>query len=155
MTIDLYMSLEDPRKANKTPQLVAANVSCKPAEPCSLLTPRLLLNYSATYSSTNYIYIQDFDRFYFAELTLKTGKELQLDCKLDAYSSFDLSRVQATVIRSETAGVNYCVDSKLPIDPNRFGTYGEPFVGDIDDYGGSDAHHYILVLNQGGVNNGT
>ena len=80
-----------------------------------------------------------------------TGGELLLTCKLDPLMSFGLSNIDVTVVRSEIAGVNYVKDSQLPIDPNRFTTYGEPFSGDIIDLNDSDTHHYILVLNQGGV----
>lgn len=151
MTINLYSTADDPRKVSKTLTTIASSVVCKPAEPCSMLEPRILLNYSASYNGTNYIYISDFDSYYFAEKTLVTGGELLLTCKLDPLMSFGLSNIDVTVVRSEIAGVNYVKDSQLPIDPNRFTTYGEPFSGDIIDLNDSDTHHYILVLNQGGV----
>lgn len=151
MTINLYSTADDPRKVSKTLTTIASSVVCKPAEPCSMLEPRILLNYSASYNGANYIYISDFDSYYFAEKTLVTGGELLLTCKLDPLMSFGLSNIDVTVVRSEIAGVNYVKDSQLPIDPNRFTTYGEPFSGDIIDLNDSDTHHYILVLNQGGV----
>ena len=151
MTINLYSTSDDPRKVSKTLTTIASSVVCKPAEPCSMLEPRILLNYSASYNGANYIYISDFDSYYFAEKTLVTGGELLLTCKLDPLMSFGLSNIDVTVVRSEIAGVNYVKDSQLPIDPNRFTTYGEPFSGDIIDLNDSDTHHYILVLNQGGV----
>lgn len=151
MTINLYSTADDPRKVSKTLTTIASSVVCKPAEPCSMLEPRILLNYSASYNGSNYIYISDFDSYYFAEKTLVTGGELLLTCKLDPLMSFGLSNIDVTVVRSEIAGVNYVKDSQLPIDPNRFTTYGEPFSGDIIDLNDSDTHHYILVLNQGGV----
>ena len=151
MTINLYSTADDPRKVSKTLTTIASDVVCKPAEPCSMLEPRILLNYSASYNGANYIYISDFDSYYYAEKTLVTGGELLLTCKLDPLMSFGLSNIDVTVVRSEIAGVNYVKDSQLPIDPNRFTTYGEPFSGDIIDLNDSDTHHYILVLNQGGV----
>lgn len=151
MTINLYSTADDPRKVSKTLTTIASSVVCKPAEPCSMLEPRILLNYSASYNGANYIYISDFDSYYYAEKTLVTGGELLLTCKLDPLMSFGLSNIDVTVVRSEIAGVNYVKDSQLPIDPNRFTTYGEPFSGDIIDLNDSDTHHYILVLNQGGV----
>ena len=151
MTINLYSTADDPRKVSKTLTTIASSVVCKPAEPCSMLEPRILLNYSASYNGANYIYISDFDSYYYAEKTLVTGGELLLTCKLDPLMSFGLSNIDVTVVRSEIAGVNYVKDTQLPIDSNRFTTYGEPFSGDIIDLNDSDTHHYILVLNQGGV----
>ena len=151
MLATLYSTSDDPRVANKTLNTIASNITCKPSEPCSMIEPRLILQYSGSYAAANYIYVSDFDAFFFAEKTLLTGGELLLTCKLDPLMSFGLSNIDVTVVRSEIAGVNYVKDSQLPIDPNRFTTYGEPFSGDIIDLNDSDTHHYILVLNQGGV----
>lgn len=118
MTINLYSTADDPRKVTKTLTAIATDISCKPAENFNLIAPRVLLDYSSTYAGTNYIYISDFDRYYFAELTLVTGKELMLVCQLDPLMSFDISNIDVLAVRSESAGINYVVDSQLPINPN-------------------------------------
>ena len=121
MTVNLYTTSDDPRTVNKTLTAIGeSSITCKPAEPCSLIAPRLILNYSSTYAGTNYIYISEFDRYYFAELTLLTGSELLLSCKLDPLMSFVLDDIQALAIRSESAGINYIVDPQLPINPSKY-----------------------------------
>lgn len=148
MTINLYSISEDPRVANKEPTLIASSVVCKPAEPCSMLTPVILLDFSSTYLGANYIYLSEFDCYYFCELVLRTGKELQLNCKLDVYYSFDLSNVPATVIRSESAGVNYTPDNKLPVDPSRCWLDGILFPNQpLSETG--EADNYLLTVNGG------
>lgn len=151
MTINLYSTADDPRKVTKTLTTIASDVVCKPAEPCSMLEPRILLNYSAAYNGTNYIYISDFDSYYFAEKTLVTGGELLLTCKLDPLMSFDLSDIEIMCIRSESAGTNYVPDSKLPIDPSRCYIYGklfpeQPFTTNINT-----GYDYLLTVNGGEI----
>lgn len=145
MTIDLYSTSDDPRKINKSLTTIASSLSCKPAEPCSLIAPRLILNYSSTYSGTNYIYISDFDRYYFAELTLLTGTELLLSCKLDPLMSFALDDITIHAIRSESAGINYVVDPQLPIEPSRIKYIGK----DLGPSPITNTKQILLITNGG------
>ena len=147
MNISLYSTTDDPRMINKTLSLIAENVSCKPAAPFNLITPNILLDYSSSYNSVNYVYISDFDRYYFAELSLISGRELQLSCKLDPLMSFDLSNVGIMAIRSESAGVNYVPDHELPIDPCRMKIHGDPLSADPLGVYDSSQKHYILITN--------
>lgn len=152
MLIDLYQFTEDPRAANKSPALIAGGVNCKPVNPFSLLSPRLIINYSALYDSANYIYIQEYDTYYFAEKILLSGVELQLSCKLDPYNTYDLSDVPAMVIRSESAGVNYVPDNKLPVDPSRCYLVGKLFPQQpFADGATLRADDYLLTINGGTI----
>lgn len=119
MTIDLLRTAEDPRKLRKTFSTIAASVPCKPSAPFNIIAPRILVDYLPAYAACNYVYIPEYSRYYFAELTLITGRELRLDCKVDVLSSFDLSDVEIMCVRSESARVNLAPDSKLPVDPDR------------------------------------
>lgn len=150
MIINLYTTANDPRDATKSLDTIASNILCKPAEPCTMIEPRVILNYSAAYAPTNYIYISDFDGYYFAEKTLLTGGELLLTCKLDPLMTFELSDIEAMIIRSESAGVNYIPDSKLPVDPSRCTLDGklfplQPFVPATS----SEGLQYLLTINGG------
>lgn len=119
MTITLMTTADDPRKVSKTTFTIAADITCKPAAPFSLLAPRILIDYDTTYLACNYVYIPELSRYYFAELSLQTGKELLVSCKIDVLNSFNLSGVKLMCVRSQSAGVNYTPDSKLPVDPNK------------------------------------
>lgn len=149
MTINLYSCSDDNRVANKTLTTITSSVTCKPSEPCSLISPVLLLDYSATYLAANYIYISDFDAYYFAQPVLRTGKVLQLNCKLDVYNSFDLSDVPATVVRSEQAGVNFVPDNKLPVDPSRCWLEGILFPQQPLQSQLTETDNYLLTVNGG------
>ena len=150
MIATLYSTANDPRDAHKELATIASNILCKPSEPCTMIDPRVILNYSATYNATNYIYISDFDAYYFAELTLLTGGELLLTCKLDPLMTFELSEIEIMCIRSESSGVNYVPDSKLPIDPNNCYLDGklfpqQPFNENLYGY------DYLITVNGGEI----
>lgn len=150
MYVNLYSTADDPRTVNKQLTAIASNISCKPAEPCSLITPQILLDYSSTYLMSNYIYISDFDCYYFAVPTLETGREMRLACKLDPLMSYNLDDIEILAIRSESAGVNYASDSKLPIDPSRCWVEGVLFPQQPFDTT-TNGLDYLLTVNGGGI----
>ena len=152
MTITLMQTADDPRKIGKTTQTIAADVACKPSEPFTLLQPRILIDYAAAYMGCNYVYIPEFSRYYFAELTLMSGRELLLTCKIDVLNSFDLSDVEIMCVRSESAGINLAPDSKLPVDPSRSYVQGvlfpqQPMMqSTLETY---MTYQYLLITNGG------
>lgn len=127
MTVDLYTTTADPRELTKSKTAIASGITCKPAAPFSILNPRIILSYSAAYAACNYVYIGEFSRYYFATPQVLTGNEIQLDCSVDALSSYDLSNVPIMCVRSESTGINYCPDNKLPIDPEQSFIEGKLF----------------------------
>lgn len=147
MTISLLRTADDPRKISKSFSTIAADIPCKPAEPFSILQPRIIINYTAAYAACNYVYIPEFSRYYFAELTLLSGRELQLNCKIDVLTSFDLSDVEIMCVRSGSTGVTYVPDNKLPVDTSRFYTVGIKFPNSIENTSVSDDRHYIVIVN--------
>ena len=150
MLATLYSTAADPREATKDLTTIASNITCKPSEPCTMIDPRIILNYSAAYNALNYIYISDFDAYYFAEKTLLPGGELLLTCKLDPLMSFEISEIEAMIIRSESAGVNHIPDSKLPVDPSRCWIEGTLFPQQPFDTTVSGLD-YLLTVNGGGI----
>lgn len=152
MTITLLQTADDPRKIGKTTYTIAADVPCKPSDPFTLLQPRILINYTSAYMACNYVYIPELSRFYFAELTLISGRELLLTCKIDVLNSFDLSNVEIMCVRSESAGINLAPDSKLPVDPSRSYVQGvlfpqQPLMSStVETFA---TNQYLLITNGG------
>lgn len=158
MTITLLTTADDPRKINKTIHTIAADISCKPAAPFSLLAPRILIDYNASYLACNYVYIPELSRYYFAELSLQTGKELLVSCKIDVLNSFNLSGVKMMCVRSQSAGVNYMPDAKLPVDPNKTYVQGllfpkQPIAYKTLPENTLTSLRYLVIIN-GGASNG-
>lgn len=122
MTIDLYTIQDDPKKLIKTLTAVSTGITCKPGEPCSILTPRLMVSYNAAYIGANYMYVPAWGRYYFLNPpTLITGSRLELSGSVDPLMSWaqSLLNIECTVVRSESAGINYMQDNKLPVDPSQ------------------------------------
>ena len=149
MFIDLYTTTDDPRVADKNINVISLNVVCKPSQPFSILSPRIILNYSIPFLAVNYVYIPDFKRYYFAEVVLLPGKELQLICNVDPLMSWDISNCTATVIRSESAGINYVPDPQLPVDPSRNFLEGRLFPLQPLVTTPGDDYTYLLIINGG------
>lgn len=123
MTVDLLSTSDDPRTLDKTTTAIAS-LTAKPTENCSILSPRLIINYTAAASAANYMYIQDFGRYYFIDnITVSTGSELILSGSVDVLKTYssEIKACEATVIRSESIGKpTIYPDSKLPIVPNKY-----------------------------------
>lgn len=153
MTINLLTTSDDPRNITKSYTTIAEGVTCKPAEPCSILTPRIILNNGTNYIDTNYIYIPTWHRYYFAEVTALTGRELMLNCSVDVLMSYNLSDVPILATRSESAGVNYFPDKQLPVDPDRCFIEGilfpqQPFTEGAQPEGSIwENNNYLLIVN--------
>lgn len=157
MTITLMSTADDPRKVNKTTSTIAADITCKPAAPFSLLAPSILINYSDAYLACNYVFIPELSRYYFAELSLQTGKELLVSCKIDVLNSFNLDNIKIMCVRSQSAGVNYVPDAKLPVDPNRTFVQGvlfpaQPIASKTLPENTLTSLRYLVIINGGDPN---
>lgn len=122
MTIDLYSTASDERRAVKGLTLIAENVPIKPTDTIDMLQPNFIISYNAAYLGANYLYCPDFSRYYFVgDLQVEIGKRIIFPCRVDALSSWinQMLGCQCTVTRSETAGINAVPDAQLPIDPNK------------------------------------
>lgn len=153
MTVNLYSTSDDPRKINKTLTTIATGITCKPSQPFSILNPRIILNNASGYVSCNYVYIPEFSRYYFAEINMLTGIEIELVCSVDVLMSYDLSDVPILATRSESAGVNYFPDKQLPVDPDRCFIEGilfpqQPFSEGAQPAGSIwENNNYLLIVN--------
>lgn len=122
MNLNLYTTTSDPRAVNKTINSIASGIPIKPTSDVALLSPNIIINFSAAYLSANYAYIPQFGRYYFINnAVVKIGSEIVLSMKVDPLMSFanQIRGCQATVIRSESIGKPTMIpDNKLPILPN-------------------------------------
>lgn len=122
MTIDLYSTSSDERRAVKDLTLIAENVPIKPTDTVDMLQPNFIISYNAAYLGANYLYCPDFGRYYFVgDLQMEIGKRIIFPCKVDALSSWitQLRSCPCTVTRSEMVGITAVPDAQLPVDPNR------------------------------------
>lgn len=89
-----------------------------------LLHPTLCLDYDAGVltSGANYVYIPDFKRYYFiAGMQCDNGKRIYINCSIDVLNTYKAGILAApvNVVRSQSAGIGFFNDNKLPIEPDR------------------------------------
>lgn len=125
MQIKLYVNSADTRVCNKAPYLstIATLDNCRPLDPCSVVQPVISVDWSNTYRPVNYVYVSDFNKYYFVTDRVVTAGGrciLYLDAD-DRYNWYDFYKNKsAVIIRSEKIGKpTEIIDTKLPIDPNR------------------------------------
>lgn len=97
----------------------------------NILSPVVSLDYDSSVitSNYNYVYIPAFKRYYYiAGLSCDDGKRIYINLTVDVLNSYKdgILSAPANVIRSQSAGVNYCKDDCLPLDPTRFILHTQP-----------------------------
>lgn len=117
-SINLYNTTDDANVANKTLNLVEANVACDIYENCTMLQPRLILAYSETRMNCSYIRV--FNRYYnIVSKDLQPGGKMVITCTIDAILTYwdQIKNLPCTVTRTGNSPTEI-VDEKLPINPN-------------------------------------
>lgn len=117
-SINLYNTTDDANVANKTLNLVEANVACDIYENCTMLQPRLILTYSETRMNCSYIRV--FNRYYnIVSKDLQPGGKMVITCTIDTVLTYwdQIKNLPCTVTRTGNSPTEI-VDEKLPINPN-------------------------------------
>lgn len=114
MTVTLYNNSADPRVVQKQQSLVQiASVSAEPYYPIEVSTPVFRLAYNANYTRINYMYVPEFQRYYFVtNITLESGNAMIIKCECDVLMSFknDILNLRAICFRNETDYNKYMPD---------------------------------------------
>ena len=114
-----YTSNDDPRKVDKT----LKQVKQKPVaiySGCNIITPTLYLDYDSELLNCNYLYLDEWERYYFIRnFSVDSGKRMYIDAELDDLYTYrdQLKECIATAIRNESVGINYVPDPSLPLMP--------------------------------------
>lgn len=125
--VNLYTITDDKRVIDKTLTLLYS-VNAALITPTSVLTPQLRVAWSSSLPTANYIYIQDFDRYYYiTDITADTGGAAIISCKVDVLMSYNaaIKSLPAVVVRS-TSSTNtgsqkstWIPDPQLPMTTGR------------------------------------
>ena len=111
MIISLFQYKGAPRAINKNGRFTGYktenNVQLK--EPSSITDPRLILVYNKSYLSCNYLYIQDFHRYYFINnINVLPGGRLEITAHVDVLYTYSKQILSsgAFVERKSNTGVD-------------------------------------------------
>lgn len=87
ISIKFYKTNSDPRALNKN-LVEIGTLSCELRDKTSIDTPSVLVSLPVTFKAANYMYIQDFNRYYYIVATIENGSMCTLNGKTDVLMSF-------------------------------------------------------------------
>lgn len=110
--IQIGNSRDDKNKLEKTFN-IRANVECEIFSPCDVVRPILKMSTESILNSDNYIYIPDFNRYYFKSNTTKSGEITTLSLICDVLMSFkeDIKNCPLIAERSSNIFNSYLKDN--------------------------------------------
>lgn len=129
--VTLYQFSGDERVLDKSGLLtqLAVDVALVPGAAFDLLNPTFTLKFTGNDATqnwredANYLYISEWDRYYFIDnIAAAPGNNIfHVSCREDVLYSFkdQIVDFEGFAVRSQSAGMNYIPDNKIPVDPNR------------------------------------
>ena len=133
MKVIFYKCTDDRKKVIKKNKTEITAKDCDIKEPCTLLQPQILVSYSKDLLKANYIYIEDFNRYYFINNpTLETGGCLLFSCEADDLYNWQsyIKNKKFYIERQEKTFSSLIVDNEVPTFNDRvqiiktLGTFG-------------------------------
>lgn len=121
MTVTLYNCSDDIRVVNKTLTDATSAITVQVYDTVDILYPTFMLDYNSSLLNKNYLWCDEFNRFYFINnITVDKAKKMYISCSVDVLKTYagQLTSCPATVIRSQNPIDHHVYDDKLPVDPN-------------------------------------
>ena len=122
MTLTAYTNYSESNVMAKSLQLISSAVTIKPTEQLDIEAPSFIVNYSAALLACNYVYVSDYNRYYFAKVRTKPGNEIIIECISDPLMSFASQILNCDILatRAESIGQpTHYKDSMLPVYPSK------------------------------------
>lgn len=140
MTVELKYNSSDNNTINKSITAVDT-ATCTIKEPMDIETPHIILN-TFNYSSVNYVYIPDLNRYYFVtDIINLTGGRVELVLDVDVLESFKsaILSLSAIIEKQQNTGNKYFNDGSFNVLAREFlTTYNFPA-------GFDDSGEFILI----------
>lgn len=144
MNINLYKNTSDPRKVYKNLTLLRENVSIQITDDCTLENPVLITQIDNLIPSANYVYIPNFDRYYFASIEIVQGNLCRISCSVDVlYTFFNRCTSSPIIARRSSSHPDY------RIEDNRVLKLPEPeiLIKDVNcEFTLSNQNNYVLTI---------
>ena len=155
INVNFLTTTDDNRKVSKSFTVNISNVACDIYDSCDLYNPTLLVKSNSVISS-NYLYIPNFNRYYFiVNKNLDKAGITIINCECDVLMSFknDILNSTQLIIRSADTSNEKVKNSKItdtlrPIAPMEFDGKVR-----VTQYGLEDiAHGGFILTVMGGIN---
>lgn len=117
VTVKLYQNHSDPNVVYKSITLISTN-NCQLTGGCQLDAPVLLLDMQSNIKNFNYMYIEEFGRYYHCIATIVNGNQMQIIGWTDVLMSFwnQFKNSQCVAQRSSNMGNPEIEDELMPFE---------------------------------------
>ena len=147
MHITIYNNASDPRVMYKDLTTVGTLSSVELTDQTSVENPSFILDRNDLYIGANYVYCQEFGRYYFINgIEIINGNQMVISCHVDVRSSFKNNILNSYIVadRSSSNADAYVPDSMVTVRDS-IKTYirkmpSTPFVGP------SGSNNYVLTI---------
>lgn len=150
MIVYIGVCNDDPRVLHKSVSWLADR-NAQPKSPCSITKPTLMLQYNNNYISANYLYVDEWKRYYFIDdITLHSGGTCEISAHVDVLMSFqaEIDSLAVHVQRQERKRNPMLPDAYLA--ESAYGTEQILFSGSLGGFGSEN--QIVLELLGGGTN---
>lgn len=130
MTVTLYNTTSDNAAVTKSLSTGTTLSVIKPTEGIDLDAPALTVQYTAAAISCNYALLTitqgtatEYSAYYFVkQRDIFPAEKIVLHCEIDVLQTYDagIRGCTANVIRSQSEGISYVKDEKLPVNQSQF-----------------------------------
>lgn len=128
MICDLIVCTDDNRVINKNvSNVLKSNVNCEVYGSCSIYQPSLLLKYMQPSRQCNYVYVPEWDRYYWVvNYQLQSGDRMVLNLRCDVLMSFKpyIEKINCYIDKRNSKTGNatnmYLPDGNIPVSSDTF-----------------------------------
>lgn len=127
ITVTFYNCADDKRVMSKT-LTTGSTVTAELYDKTSVISPAIRLAYSASYTQYNYMYIAEFNRYYFiTNMTTDSGGAIIIQGEVDVLQTYntEIGNLPAIVVRAARKNQDgsyrstWIEDTRLPIQSGR------------------------------------
>lgn len=154
-SLNLYQNTAEQERVDKSSYLTYIDtLNGVLREECSIINPSILIEYTGTLPTFNYIHIPIFQRYYYVRNIISVRKNLwRIDCSVDVLMTYNsgIRNLEAYIGRQEFDYNNELIDSQLPcekqstimvFDWSEGGSNTGYFNNQLED----GAHNFVLTV---------
>lgn len=147
VTVKLYNNASDNRVVHKAITQIGTDRTCQITENCDVTNPRIILDMNSGDISANYMYIADFNRYYYITgINILNGNQTEITGHCDVLMSFwtYIKNCQCTAGRSSSNFDDYLDDPMVSIK-DTYRTETRRLSGEFTPTA-DGSNHYVLTI---------
>lgn len=147
VTVKLYNNASDNRVVHKAITQIGTDRTCQITENCDVTNPRIILDMNSGDISANYMYIADFNRYYYITgINILNGNQTEITGHCDVLMSFwtYIKNCQCTAGRSSSNFDDYLDDPMVSIK-DTYRTETRRLSGEFTPTA-AGSNHYVLTI---------